>query len=234
MSVGRHSQRQRARGRQRGTATRNSQGLTPSSPRRACPGLTARQPDYRSLMTLDVSAVVEQIETAVASRPELSALPLTDEAVRGQGFAFSPAYWRKRWPTTTTDMPPVVAEGRARVPVTRQDVFARFTELRTPDDVLEAYVWMCGWGAGTKARPLVRCLKPLAHDRAAADPPRLGHVTGPTLCMLLARVAQPSLYPPTRADDEEPLTQSAGQTLRAGAAAACSCVVERALRSSRG
>lgn len=94
----------------------------------------------------------------------------TDEAVRAQGFNWSVAQWRKRWPAVLT-LPAQLDESAPRHPlVTRQDVFDRASDVTTESDAVELFLLMAAWGTGTQARPISRVAKVLQQDQAA---PRL-------------------------------------------------------------
>lgn len=119
-------------------------------------------------MSIDVEQIIARLESYNAGRGAQDRLPVSDERVRAQRFTFNPSYWRRRWPVDVQAMPPIVAAAADRVSVSRQDLFDRAVGVSSQGDALEAYVWMCGWGAGAKARPVSRCLKPLSDPGAAA------------------------------------------------------------------
>ncbi|WP_378041036.1 8-oxoguanine DNA glycosylase OGG fold protein [Citricoccus parietis] len=90
----------------------------------------------------------------------------TDEDVRRQGFHWSPAQWRKRWPSELALPEQLRDEALTRPYITRQDVFDRARRVETPSDAVELFLLMAAWGTGTKARSIARVALVLHQDRA--------------------------------------------------------------------
>ncbi|MFC7401944.1 hypothetical protein [Citricoccus sp. GCM10030269] len=92
--------------------------------------------------------------------------PPTDEDVRQQGFHWSTAQWRKRWPSELTLPEQLHEEAPTRPYITRQDVFERAKRVETPSDAVELFLLMAAWGTGTKARSIARVVPVLHQDGA--------------------------------------------------------------------
>jgi len=92
--------------------------------------------------------------------------PPTEEQVRGQEVQFFADQWLKRWPEAL-DVPEFLTPG-ARLSVNRQEIFDRASEVSSPEGALELFVWILGWGTGTKARSIGRSA-PALHDPNLKD-----------------------------------------------------------------
>lgn len=90
----------------------------------------------------------------------------TDEAVRAQGFNWSVAQWRKRWPSGVALPEQLEDAAPSRPFVTRQDVFDRAQAVTTETDAVELFLLMAAWGTGTKARSIAR-VAPVLHQEHA-------------------------------------------------------------------
>ena len=90
----------------------------------------------------------------------------TDADVRQQGFHWSTAQWRKRWPSELALPEQLHEEAPPRPYITRQDVFDRARKVETPSDAVELFLLMAAWGTGTKARSIARVASVLHQDRA--------------------------------------------------------------------
>jgi hypothetical protein len=100
----------------------------------------------------------KQIEETVARLDRhLPEGPSASDEVRAQSIHFTPSHWATHWPDGL-EAPAFLAQ-TARTIVSRQDLFERFQEIHDEQDAVEAYVLMCGWGAGNRrvsfrAKPL--------------------------------------------------------------------------------
>lgn len=108
-------------------------------------------------MTTQLSTLVTRLDQTYPDGPP------SEATVLGQGFDYLANHWLKRWPD---DKPPSFLTPGARLHVDRADVFQRAHSVTTEQDVLELYVLMRSWGAGTKAQRIARCARVL-HEPAA-------------------------------------------------------------------
>lgn len=90
----------------------------------------------------------------------------TDEAVRAQGFNWSVAQWRKRWPSRMALPAQLDDAAPSRPYVTRQDVFDRARAVTTETDAVELFLLMAAWGTGTQALPIARVAPVLQEEGA--------------------------------------------------------------------
>ena len=92
--------------------------------------------------------------------------PPTDAVVRSQAFDFLTNQWIGRWPA---HLPvPTVLQNIERRRVSRSDLFVQARSVNSAESILNLYVEICGWGTGTKAQRVARCVKPLHEDGAVA------------------------------------------------------------------
>lgn len=92
--------------------------------------------------------------------------PPTDAAVRDHTVTFRADHWLKRWPEGL-DVPPFLEPG-AELQVSRQGLFDHATTVNSPQDALEFYVWIAGWGTGKGGgRPVARSAKVLQTPNVA-------------------------------------------------------------------
>lgn len=90
----------------------------------------------------------------------------TDEAVRSQSFEYIPRHWTDRWPSDLDTPDALKSSERKRV--SRSDLFAQARNISSDEAILDLYVGICGWGTGTKAQRVARCVKPLYQHGAVA------------------------------------------------------------------
>lgn len=105
------------------------------------------------------------VEEIVAAIRGGKGLPWSDEKVYEQKEHFFPATWRAKWPEGTPLAPylrSAEAGSPARRDVTRREIFNAAEKVATPEDALDLYVLMCGWGAGFQGLTSYRCQRPLS------------------------------------------------------------------------
>lgn len=111
-------------------------------------------------MSKSESQIVEELERNYPQGPP------TDSAVRSQAFEYLPRHWTDRWPR---GLPvPESLQTAERKRVRRSDLFIQAQHASSDEAILNFYVAMCGWGTGTKAQRVARCLRPLHEQGAVA------------------------------------------------------------------
>ncbi len=91
-----------------------------------------------------------------------------EQEVHSQREYFYPRHWLSgsRWPERLR-CPEVLTEV-GKVSVSRQELFELARSVSSADEALALYVYVAGWGVGTKARGVARVAKPL-QDNAVGD-----------------------------------------------------------------
>lgn len=92
--------------------------------------------------------------------------PPTDDVVRSQAFDFLTRHWIDRWPESLALPEALQAVERKRV--SRSDLFIQAQHVTSEESILNLYVEVCGWGTGTKAQRVARCVRPLREEGAVA------------------------------------------------------------------
>lgn len=104
---------------------------------------------------MDIAKIIDKLQSNFPEGPP------TEEQVRGQEVQFLANQWLKRLPAEL-EAPDFLAPG-ARLSVDRQEIFDLASEVRSPEDCLELFIWVLGWGTGTQARSIGRSA-PALHD----------------------------------------------------------------------
>lgn len=91
--------------------------------------------------------------------------PPSEEEVRGQQVEFWADHWLKRWPEHLS-VPGFLKAGE-KYRVTRQQLFEKARTVRSPEDALELYVWIAGWGTGKSGLSVARSAKVLQTPEVA-------------------------------------------------------------------
>lgn len=92
-------------------------------------------------------------------------LPTVAE-VENHAIRFYPRHWGNRWDENILDIPSILQsgemDGKGRLTLSRGDLFAMGTKVKTAQDAVNFYVAVCSWGAGTKARDIYRRIPTLS------------------------------------------------------------------------
>lgn len=92
-------------------------------------------------------------------------LPTAAE-VENHAIRFYPRHWLNRWDENMPDIPSILQSGekdsKGRLTLSRGDLFALGTKVKTAQDAVNFYVAVCSWGAGTKARDIYRRIPTLS------------------------------------------------------------------------
>ncbi|XAZ35481.1 hypothetical protein AAHB37_03825 [Glutamicibacter halophytocola] len=86
--------------------------------------------------------------------------------VENHAIRFYPRHWLNRWDESMPGIPPILQSGekdsKDRLTLSRGDLFALGTKVKTAQDAVSFYVAVCSWGTGTKARDIDRRIPTLS------------------------------------------------------------------------
>ena len=97
-------------------------------------------------------------------------LPKSSDEVYAQDAHYFPGTWKEKWPggvPLPAGLSAVEDGSRRSKVVSRRDVFEAMRNVTNEESALDAYVVMCGWGAGPLGQPGYRCRRPLAEPGIA-------------------------------------------------------------------
>ena len=92
--------------------------------------------------------------------------PPSDAEVRSQAFDVIPRQWSSEWPKNLA-LPVFLDDGELRTRVSRQELLSLAPTVDDRMGAVDLYVRMAGWGAGTQARPVARCMRVLHQPEAS-------------------------------------------------------------------
>lgn len=104
--------------------------------------------NWRREQSMDVTKIIERLQSSFPDGPP------TEDQVRGQEVQFLADHWIKRWPVGL-ETPDFLKPG-ARLRVKRQELFDHASTVNSPEDALAYFIWVLGWGTGTKAQSVGR------------------------------------------------------------------------------